>query len=112
MLSEKALKSPWVRREIDLLLWRRALGSSVLIIPVLLDGLQREKVRTSGFSELESIEFARASGGESGAAQGEAVGPRTAVSLTDLAAALYYRLMRTGNLQDPVPRDGHARGDR
>jgi hypothetical protein len=73
LLSEKALQSPWVRREIDLLLWRRALGSSVHIIPVLLDGLQRDKIRSAGFSELESIEFARASGGDSSDAQAETI---------------------------------------
>jgi TIR domain len=73
LLSEKALQSPWVRREIDLLLWRRALGSSVEIIPVLLDGLQRDKIRSAGFSELESIEFARASGGDASDVQAETI---------------------------------------
>lgn len=33
LMSDKALNSPWVRREINLLLWRRALGSPLTIVP-------------------------------------------------------------------------------
>jgi hypothetical protein len=56
-LSEAALRHPRVRREIGLLLWRRALGSHVRIIPVLLDGLRPGKTGITDFSELEPIEF-------------------------------------------------------
>ena len=60
-LSVQALQSPWVRREIEILLWRRALRSPVSIIPVLLGGLEREKIVRAGFSELESLEYATVS---------------------------------------------------
>jgi hypothetical protein len=33
LMSDKALASAWVRREINLLLWRRALGSPLTIVP-------------------------------------------------------------------------------
>lgn len=35
LMSDKALESKWVRREINLLLWRHALGSPLTIVPVM-----------------------------------------------------------------------------
>src|ERR1700694_5611755 len=43
LLSPKALSSTWVRREVNILLWRRALGAPVHIVPALFGGLQPEK---------------------------------------------------------------------
>jgi TIR domain len=60
-LSEQALQSSWVRREIEILLWRRALRSPVSIIPVLLGGLRSDKVVQAGFTELRSLQYASVS---------------------------------------------------
>lgn len=35
LISDRALESQWVRREINLLLWRHALGSPLTIVPVM-----------------------------------------------------------------------------
>ncbi|MFS8100565.1 toll/interleukin-1 receptor domain-containing protein [Lentzea alba] len=35
LMTDKALASSWVRREINLLLWRRALGTPLMIIPAM-----------------------------------------------------------------------------
>jgi hypothetical protein len=59
LLNEKALKSHWVRREVNILLWRRALGAPVLVVPVLLDGLTTAAVKIAGLEELRPIQFAR-----------------------------------------------------
>lgn len=64
LLSEKALKSTWVRREVNILMWRRALGAPVLVVPVLLDGLSTEAVQVAGLEELRPIQFARSTQGE------------------------------------------------
>lgn len=40
LMSDRALASSWVRREINLLLWRRALGSPVTIVPAELSPTQ------------------------------------------------------------------------
>ncbi|WP_105971618.1 toll/interleukin-1 receptor domain-containing protein [Streptomyces geranii] len=59
LLNAKALKSTWVQREVNILLWRKALGSPLLVIPVLLDGLQTKDVKTAGLAELGPIQYAR-----------------------------------------------------
>ena len=61
-ISKEGLSSWWVRREIEILLWRRWLRSSVLIIPVLIGGLKRDEIGVAGFSELNSIQYARLAG--------------------------------------------------
>ncbi|MFE5816194.1 toll/interleukin-1 receptor domain-containing protein [Streptomyces sp. NPDC056479] len=64
LLNEKALKSTWVRREVNILLWRRALGAPLLVVPVLLDGLTSKAVKIAGLEELGPIQFARTARGE------------------------------------------------
>lgn len=58
LLSAKGLRSPWVRREVNHLLWRRALGSPVTIVPVLLKDLTDQEVVDSELAELAgSLQF-------------------------------------------------------
>jgi hypothetical protein len=59
LLNHAALASNWVRREVNLLLWRRALGSAVHVIPALLGDVYANDVKNAGFSELEPLQFAR-----------------------------------------------------
>jgi hypothetical protein len=66
LLSREALASPWVRREINILLWRRSLGAAVHVIPALIGDVGRDDVAAAGFSELEPFQYARLPGGKSG----------------------------------------------
>lgn len=61
VLSEKALASRWVQREIDILTWRRVLGCHLEVVPILLGGLKTEAIEAAGLTDLKSIEVARGS---------------------------------------------------
>ncbi|MDX8028684.1 toll/interleukin-1 receptor domain-containing protein [Lentzea sp. BCCO 10_0856] len=50
LMSDRALASDWVRREINLLLWRRALGSPLTIVPAMLS-----PTRDTGAPELRDL---------------------------------------------------------
>ena len=63
LLNRKALTSPWVRREINILLWRRALGAPIRIVPAILGDLTTKDVENAGFSELKPLQFARIASG-------------------------------------------------
>lgn len=64
LLSPRAIKresSTWVPREVNLLMWRKALDPSFLIIPVLVSGLRFNEIAENPFvasSRLKDIEFA------------------------------------------------------
>ncbi|MEV8510274.1 toll/interleukin-1 receptor domain-containing protein [Actinoplanes sp. NPDC051475] len=59
LLDSGALKSPWVRKEANIVLWRRALGASVMIIPVLLDGVTAPDIEAAGLAELLEVQHTR-----------------------------------------------------
>ncbi|WP_158088688.1 toll/interleukin-1 receptor domain-containing protein [Thermoactinospora rubra] len=62
LLNRRAVEaSPWVQREVNILLWRQALGSPVYIVPALLGDLTSKDV-DMGFSELKPLEFSRVDG--------------------------------------------------
>jgi hypothetical protein len=61
LLSPKALRSTWVMREVNILLWRRSLWPRLHIVPALIGGIGMEDVEEAGFSELAPLEFARSS---------------------------------------------------
>lgn len=63
LLNEKALASSWVRREVNILLWRRALGAPLPVVPVLLGDLSTAEVKRAGLEELRPIQFARTPAG-------------------------------------------------
>jgi hypothetical protein len=64
LLSPRAIRresSTWVPREVNLLLWRKALDPDFLIIPTLVSGLEREDIAENPFvadTELTGLEFA------------------------------------------------------
>ncbi|MEV6341274.1 toll/interleukin-1 receptor domain-containing protein [Nocardia vinacea] len=64
LLNEKAFRSPWVRREVNILLWRRALGAPLHIVPAFVGDIKASLVGTAGLSELEPIQIARSAIGE------------------------------------------------
>ncbi|MFE3017043.1 toll/interleukin-1 receptor domain-containing protein [Streptomyces sp. NPDC059256] len=59
LVNEKALESDWVRREVNILLWRKALGSPLAVVPVLLGDLSTSAVKAAGLEELRPFQFAR-----------------------------------------------------
>ncbi|MEU8761551.1 toll/interleukin-1 receptor domain-containing protein [Streptomyces sp. NPDC048659] len=64
LINDKALASTWVRREVNILMWRRALGVPLLVIPVLLGELRTRDVKLAGLEELGPQQFARMRSGE------------------------------------------------
>ncbi|MGW1954325.1 toll/interleukin-1 receptor domain-containing protein [Streptomyces sp. NPDC001920] len=64
LLNDKALGSHWVRREVNILMWRRALDASVFVVPVLLGDLTTGAVKMAGLEELRPVQFARTAKGE------------------------------------------------
>ncbi|MFD7247251.1 toll/interleukin-1 receptor domain-containing protein [Streptomyces massasporeus] len=63
LLNDRALESHWVRREVNILMWRRALGAPLLVVPVLLGDLTTGVVKKAGLEELRPIQFARTARG-------------------------------------------------
>jgi hypothetical protein len=59
LLNQEALRSTWVRREVNILLWRRALGYPLKLVPAIIGGLSTKDIRDAGFGELEPFQFAR-----------------------------------------------------
>ena len=59
LLNHKALESFWVRREINILLWRRALNRSFQVIPALLGEVRSDDLKAAGLDEINPIQIAR-----------------------------------------------------
>ncbi len=55
LMSDKALASSWVRREINLLLWRKALGSPLTIVPAELS--PTEDTGAPELKDLRELQF-------------------------------------------------------
>jgi hypothetical protein len=60
LFNQEALDSFWVRREVNILMWRRALNPGLVVVPVLIGGLKTAALRDNGFSDVLPVEFARA----------------------------------------------------
>jgi hypothetical protein len=54
MLTEQALASDWIKKEAAILLWRQALGSRVVVVPLLI-GVTKDQVETA-FPAIEVFE--------------------------------------------------------
>jgi hypothetical protein len=87
LLGGRALESPWVRREVNILLWRRALGSPLTIVPALLGDIRSAEVRKAGFSELEPLQFIRVTPSGDKDADAEGLASQIAGRLPSLAGA-------------------------
>jgi hypothetical protein len=84
LLNEKALASSWVAREAAILLWRRALGSPVRIVPVLVGGLRSTSGQESWYRELLALEAARIDAPGTGQAEAETLAERTVARIGDV----------------------------
>ncbi|MFD0003482.1 toll/interleukin-1 receptor domain-containing protein [Streptomyces sp. NPDC127178] len=56
LVSKDGLESTWLKREVHILLWRRAVGSRLTIVPVLLKGLSPRELRRSELSQLADLQ--------------------------------------------------------
>ncbi|MER7420840.1 toll/interleukin-1 receptor domain-containing protein [Micromonospora peucetia] len=61
LIDRPALASPWVIKEVNILLWRLALRSNLAIIPVLLYGVARDEIQRAGIGDLLEQDFLRIS---------------------------------------------------
>jgi hypothetical protein len=59
LLNREALASPWVKREVNILLWRRALHSPVKVVPAIIGDLSKQDIDSAGFGELTELQMAR-----------------------------------------------------
>jgi len=57
LLNRAALESDWVRREADILMWRRSFNGSLLVLPVLVGDVTAEDVREAGFGDLSEVQM-------------------------------------------------------
>lgn len=92
LLNQAALDSSWVRREVNILMWRRALGAPLLVVPVLLGGLTTGAVKHAGLEELRPIQFARTAQGTEPDAK----------SLADKVLGRFAELPRAATGTDPM----------
>jgi hypothetical protein len=59
LLNREALASSWVKREVNILLWRRALCSPVKVVPAIIGDLRKQDIDRAGFGELTDLQMAR-----------------------------------------------------
>jgi TIR domain len=59
LFNREALKSPWVRREANVLLWRWAANPSFTVIPALLGDLRSADLKDSGFGDVTRLQMAK-----------------------------------------------------
>ena len=57
LLSRAALDSAWVRREVNILLWRRALGDPIEIITACIDDIRSDDLRKAGIGDLAELQL-------------------------------------------------------
>lgn len=65
LLNKAALESSWVKREAHVLMWRRALGAPLTVVPVLLPDVDLREIRKSEISDVASLQFVKLRSGES-----------------------------------------------
>jgi TIR domain len=92
LLTGKALDSFWVRREVNILLWRRSLNPAFPVIPALL-GIDAADVEAAGFEELGPVQAASSAG----------VSPADAEALIDAVMARFPPVP-PGRGRDPLQR--------
>lgn len=87
LLSREALTSAWVHREASILLWRRALGSEVVIVPALVGDLGPADVAAAGLDELDAFQFAGADSAGADAADVDELVASITEQLADIPAS-------------------------
>jgi hypothetical protein len=86
LLNGDALRSPWVARETTMLLWRRALGAPVRIVPALLGAVRSADGTESWTRELLALEAARIPSKDTGPGEAVELANLVAGSMRDIAS--------------------------
>ncbi|MFF9051899.1 TIR domain-containing protein [Streptomyces erythrochromogenes] len=60
LLDERALKSHWVRREVNIIMWRWTLASHLTVYPVLLGVEESSELKKAGIPEAATLQLVRA----------------------------------------------------
>lgn len=55
LVNREALTSAWVKREVSILLWRRALGVPLTIVTVIIGDLRTQDLRDAGLGDLPDL---------------------------------------------------------
>jgi hypothetical protein len=55
LVNREALSSAWVKREVSILLWRRALGVPLTIVPVIVGDLRTKDLQDAGLGDLPGL---------------------------------------------------------
>jgi hypothetical protein len=85
LFNAKALESYWVRREVNILMWRRALNPSFRVVPVLVGQVSSKDVQDAGFSDVLPVECARIPATASDGMAGDSAGGAWVGELDSLA---------------------------
>ena len=96
IIGSRAIASTWVRRELNLLLWRRDLGSSITLIPVLLADVSEHDVQDSELSELLAFQFIEQDPRTADDAAAQELAGRVAGRLPDISSVLSSSSDRDG----------------
>jgi hypothetical protein len=59
LFNRNALTSTWVRREVNILLWRHALCPSFRVVPALLGTIGRKDLKDNEFGDVNRLQLAR-----------------------------------------------------
>jgi hypothetical protein len=87
LLNDRALEvSSWLPRESTILLWRRALGSPVRIVPALLAGTRSNSSTEGWFRELLTLHVARIDAQGTGQEEAEMLAERIVGQVGDVTA--------------------------
>ncbi|MFH0518959.1 hypothetical protein ACHBTE_17540 [Streptomyces sp. M41] len=65
LVTRGGMDKDWLRREVDILLWRRDLGAPLTVLPVLLGGLEPRDLRGTSISQLSTPQLITQRPGES-----------------------------------------------
>jgi hypothetical protein len=68
LLNRSALDSPWVKRETDILMWRRSFNPSLVVLAAPVGGVRSGDVAEAGFRELSELQWVRESDGRDSSA--------------------------------------------
>ncbi len=73
LLNNAALASSWVRREVNILMWRRALTGAPYVVPALVGDVGLAEVRAQGFGDIAPLHMARSVSDAAPERRGEAL---------------------------------------
>jgi hypothetical protein len=59
LLNADAVESPWVQREVNILMWRRALNRTLPVFPVMIGDMRSDMLKAKGFGDILEVQAVR-----------------------------------------------------